>query len=241
MDKALFKKIPKKKVRDKVFDQIKSLIVEGTLLPGQKIPPELELCDLFSVSRSSVREAVLRLECLGFVEQRHGEGTFVKSVTESVILNYTAEMASDRSFFSGLMEIREVLEIWAARTAADRASEKDIKDLVQIVRIMESHSGPLPPKFDQNVDLHCRIAAASHNPFLIHMMGSILDWIGTVTDRIYDEQSHPLDLFNTLTRQHRMIVDAIAAGDGEAAANAMADHLEFAAKQTRQAPVVPTG
>ncbi len=236
MDKSLFKKIPKKKISQKVFDQIKSLIVEGNLLPGEKIPSELELCDLFSVSRSSVREAVLKLECLGFVAQRHGEGTFVKSATENAVLNYTLEMAHDSSFFSGLMEIREVLEIWAARTAADRAEEEDIKGLVQIVQTMENNAGPLPPKFDQNVALHSRIAAATHNPFLIHIMGSILDWIGTVTDQVYDEQTHPLDLYNALTRQHRTIVDAIAARDGEAAAKAMADHLAFAAKQTTHTP-----
>lgn len=239
MVKELFKKIPKQKVSGKIFDQVKSLIVEGKLLPGQKIPSELELCDLFSVSRSSVREALLRLECLGFVEQRHGEGTFVKSATEAVVLDYMTEMAGDKDFSKGLMEIREVLEIWAARAAADRATQEDIQGLMEIIRTMESNSGPLPPKYDRNVDLHSRIASATHNPFLIHMMGSFLDWVGTVTHQVYTEPSQALELYNDLTRQHRAIVEAIAAGDGEAAAGAMAAHLDFAATKIKQARQVP--
>ena len=59
-----------------VFEQIKELIVTGKLLPEQKIPGEMALTSLFNVSRSSVREAILKLECLGFVEQKRGGWDF---------------------------------------------------------------------------------------------------------------------------------------------------------------------
>ena len=228
MVRELFKKIPREKVSDKIFNQVKELIVAGKLLPGQKIPSEMELLALFNVSRSSVREAVLRLECLGFVEQRHGEGTFVKSATEAVVLDYMTQMAGKEDFLSGLMEVRAVLETWAAGAAAQRASEEDIRGLEAIVAAMGRHSGNTPPRFDENVNLHRQIAAASRNPFLIHMMSSILGWIGTVTGRVYADSKESGKLYQSFTRQHEAIVTAIAQRDPQGAKKAMAEHLGFA-------------
>jgi GntR family transcriptional repressor for pyruvate dehydrogenase complex len=225
--RELFKKIPKKKVSDKVFDQVKSLIVTGKLLPGQKIPSEMDLIGLFAVSRSSVREAILRLECLGFVEQRHGEGTFVKSATEAVVLDYMTEISRETDFMSGLMEIRNVLEVWAARTAAARATDENIGVLMNIITAMKARRKPEPPRFDHNVTLHRQIVAATHNPFLIHMMGSILGWIGTVTHQIYENPRTAPELYQEITRQHCQVVDAIIDRDEAAAEQAMAAHLEF--------------
>jgi DNA-binding FadR family transcriptional regulator len=65
-----FKKIPPKKVSDKVFGQIRELIPTGKLGPGEQLPPERELTRLFTVGRSSVREAILRLECLPGLSMR---------------------------------------------------------------------------------------------------------------------------------------------------------------------------
>ncbi len=228
MIQKLFKKLPKQKIRDRIFHQIKSLIATGKLLPEQKIPSEMELCSLFDVSRSSVREAILRLECLGFVEQRHGEGTFVKSATEAVVLDYMTEMAKEKEFLSGLMEIREVLEIWAARRAALKATDEDIKALKAIVGGMQTQSSTAQPQFKTNVSLHTQITVASQNPFLIHMMSSIQSWIGTVTSQVYRGQKPTPTLHSKLTQQHQRIVDAIAAGDAPGAEVAMAEHLAFA-------------
>ncbi len=225
----MFKKIPKQKVSDKVFEQIKDLIVSGRLLPGEKIPPEMELMTLFDVSRSSVREAVLRLECLGFVAHRHGEGTFVKSATETPVLDYMTEMAREADFIEGLMEIRTVLEVWAARTAAVRADDEEIRELETIITAMTEKQGSHPPRYKSNVRLHRQIAVASHNPFLVHMMSSILGWIGKVTDRIYPEGESFGTLYDQITSQHKAIVDAIAAHNPDEAARAMAEHLSFTA------------
>ncbi|MDX1267006.1 MAG: GntR family transcriptional regulator, partial [Oceanisphaera sp.] len=92
MTRTLFHKIPQKKVSDRVFDQIRELIISGRLAPGDRLPPERELTGLLDVSRSSVREAILKLECLGFVEQCHGEGTFVRSVTETPLTEFFKEL-----------------------------------------------------------------------------------------------------------------------------------------------------
>ena len=127
---TLFKKIPQKKVSDRVFDQVRDLIANGRLLPGDRLPPERELTGMLEVSRSSVREAIRKLECLGFVEQRQGEGTFIRSATAGPMTDLMQELIKEDNFIFDLMEIRAVLETWGAARAADRASAGDIAAMV---------------------------------------------------------------------------------------------------------------
>ena len=229
----LIKKIPRQKISDRVFEQVKDLITTGKLLPGYKIPGEMDLTSLFNVSRSSVREAILKLECLGFVEQKRGDGTFVKSVTQDPIHNYMEEMLSEKQFLSGFMEIRNALETWAASTAATRADAEDIRDLESIIQEMRTHeTGKIGYKL--NVKLHSRITAATHNPFLIHMMGSILSWLGTITDQVYTNDSKSMELQHQLTAQHQRIVTAISDRNSQEAFDAMTDHLTFAHRKTQK-------
>ena len=228
----LIKKIPRQKISDRVFEQVKNLITTGKLLPGHKIPGEMDLTSLFNVSRSSVREAILKLECLGFVEQKRGDGTFVKSVTQDPMHNYMEEMLSEKQFLSGFMEIRNVLETWAAATAATRATKDDIKDLQFIIKEMRTHkTGKIGHEL--NVKLHTRISAATHNPFLIHMMGSILSWLGSITDQVYTNDSKNQELHRLLTDQHKRIVTAISSHNSQEAFDAMADHLSFAYRKAQ--------
>lgn len=229
----LIKKIPRQKISDKVFEQVKDLITTGKLLPGQRIPGELELTSLFNVSRSSVREAILKLECFGFVEQKRGDGTFVKSVTQAPIQEYMEEMLSDKPFLSGFMEIRNVLETWAAATAATRADPEDIETLMAIVQEMRSNETQ-KIGYELNVKLHSQIAAATHNPFLIHMMGSILSWLGTITAKIYTKVPKDLELHHQITEQHHRIVLAIASRNSQNASDAMAAHLNFAYERAKK-------
>ena len=231
--KHLIKKIPRQKVSDKVFEQVKDLITTGKLLPGQKIPGEMELTSLFDVSRSSVREAVLKLECLGFVQQKRGDGTFVKSATQTPIQNYMEEMFKEKEFLDGFMEIRNVLETWAASAAAIRARDREIEALEQIIADMRRHTGGAMG-YELNVKLHRSITAATHNPFLIHMMGSILSWLGTITGNIYTNTPVDAKIQKEITDQHQRIVTAIAARNAKAAFDAMAAHLEFTYQRVRK-------
>lgn len=229
----LIKKIPRQKISDKVFEQVKDLITTGKLLPGHKIPGEMELTSLFDVSRSSVREAILKLECLGFVEQKRGDGTFVKSVTQVPMQNYMEEMLRDKDFLSGFMEVRDVLETWAAATAAARADQAEINEIKDIVQEIRNHqTGKIG--YELNVRFHSRITAATHNPFLIHMMGSILSRLSSITDLIYTNTPQHLELHHQFTDQHQRIVTAIASRNSDQAFAAMAEHLNFTYRKSRK-------
>jgi DNA-binding FadR family transcriptional regulator len=94
---------------DGVFQQLRSRILVGALLPGEQLPNERDLAEGFEVNRTSVREAVKRLEYLGLVEVRHGLGTFVKGVSESSSLEVVDALLRDpRTVTRDLL--RQILE-----------------------------------------------------------------------------------------------------------------------------------
>ncbi len=223
----LFRKIPQKKVSDRVFDQIRELITTGRLNPGDRLPPERELTGLLDVSRSSVREAILKLECLGFVEQRHGEGTFVRSVTETPLTDYLREHIQQEGFMDDLMQIRAVLETWGAEAAAANARPDEVAAMEACLEEMRQAGQSGRIGHELNVRLHVLISAASANRFLVHVMNTISSWLKSVTCKIYADTAEDDATQTRLLEQHDAIVAAIASGDGPAARQAMAAHLRF--------------
>jgi GntR family transcriptional repressor for pyruvate dehydrogenase complex len=224
----LFTKISQKKVSDRVIEQIRGLITAGRLNPGDRLPPERELVSQFAVSRSSVREAILKLECMGFVEQRHGEGTFVRSVTDTPMTGILEACREDDDFLSDLMEIRIVLETWAAAAAAERATEADIAAMEAVLEEMRTAGKPGGDGLERNVRLHALVWAAARNTFLTHVMNTIIGWIGQVTHKVYSPLSDERETYEAFCRQHRAVVSAVAARKPEDAYRAMADHLRYA-------------
>jgi GntR family transcriptional repressor for pyruvate dehydrogenase complex len=230
----LFEKIAQKKVSDRVFDQVRNLITSGQLRPGDRLPAERELTALLNVSRSSIREAILKLECLGFVAQRHGEGTFVRSVTETPLTDFLQELIEKDDFIEDLMEIRAVLETWGASAAAAHALPEEIAAMEACLEDMRRARGAGRINHALSVRLHVLIASASHNRFLEHVMATISSWIERVTPKVYAATSDELAIYDQLLDQHAAIVAAIGRGDHAGAFRAMTEHLQYAAQIARQ-------
>ncbi|MFE2630324.1 GntR family transcriptional regulator, partial [Streptomyces sp. NPDC059374] len=129
---------------EKAFHGLRHMIGTGRLGPGERIPPEGELCEELGVSRGSLREAVRMLAALGVIEPRHGSGTYVSQLRpEDVIgsLSLTLELLP----LSGLLEvyeIRRVLEAHVAAQAAARCTPENIRTLFSLIDAMEATSDP---------------------------------------------------------------------------------------------------
>jgi GntR family transcriptional repressor for pyruvate dehydrogenase complex len=91
----VFKPIRPKKISEEIVTQIKVLISDGQLKPGERVPSERELAALLGVSRPSVREAIMVLEAMGLVESRQGGGTFVRSLTETSLADPLSSMVGN--------------------------------------------------------------------------------------------------------------------------------------------------
>ena len=121
--KAAFQAVRKVKVYEGVARQIERLISEGSLKPGDKLPSERELAEMFRVSRSSLRDGIRKLELLGLVEARHGEGTIVRDLSADSLVSPIASMlVRKRQLVAELLDVRKMLEPPLAGRAATNAS-----------------------------------------------------------------------------------------------------------------------
>ena len=152
------------------MEQIRNLIKEGKLKPGDKLPPEQMLAKNFGTSRPSVREALSALEILGITESRGGKGNFIKDTLGSPIFEQEfMELEEEESPFE-LLEARKALEIEIASLAAKKASQEDINSIDESLRNMEKALGNIPKMMEFDREFHINIAKAAHNNLLFSMM-----------------------------------------------------------------------
>jgi GntR family transcriptional repressor for pyruvate dehydrogenase complex len=224
-----FQPIKPKKVSVQIAEQIRSSILAGEFAPGDKLPPERELAEMFGVSRPSVREALNLLASSGLVMSYQGGGTVVKSLVETSSANPLSELIrvqQDRAL--DVIEVRKCMESWTAWYAAERALPDDIRRMEEIIAGMKLNLELKQPSEDLDANLHIVIARATHNIVWLHLMQSIFDAMKefqqTVWRAVYlTHEDHQL-----LFEHHSAIVQAIKTKEPQAARDAMVHHLTFA-------------
>ncbi len=224
-----FQPIKPKKVSTQIAEQIRSSILAGEFAPGDKLPPERELAEMFGVSRPSVREALNVLASSGLVMSYQGGGTVVKSLVETSSANPLSELIrvqQDRAL--DVIEVRKCMESWTVWYAAERALPDDIRRMEEIIAGMKHNLELKQPSEDLDANLHIVIARATHNVVWLHLMQSLFDAMKefqqTVWRAVYlTDEDHQL-----LFEHHSAIVQAIKARDPQAARDAMVHHLTFA-------------
>ncbi len=219
--------IKTKKIYEEIVDQIKQLIIDGQIKPGDKLPAERELVESFKVSRSSIREALSALEMMGMLEVRTGEGTFIKQIkAESMMSNLAWALYLDKGSVLEILEVRRMIEVQAVGYAAERATLKEINELAQTLETMKSNligSGIISEKAD--LTFHYTIAVATHNKITIRLMDTIVDnlhhLIRATRSKLYEGKYTPELLFE----EHVTIYEAIKNRDVKGAKKQMLLHL----------------
>ena len=228
-----FKPIKPKKVSSQIAEQIRASILAGEFSPGDKLPPERELVEMFGVSRPSVREALNLLASSGLVESYQGGGTVVKSLVDLSAGNPLSELIKgEQARALDVIEVRKSLEAWTAFYAAQRALPEDLRKLEQIVVEMERNLGGMKPSQDLDANFHVIIAQATHNVVWLHLMQSILEAMKEFQRGVWrvvyqTEEDHRL-----LFHHHRDVFEAIRDRDPERARDAMLAHLTFAEQRS---------
>lgn len=204
-------------------DAIKGLILSGELKPGDSLPPERELATMLGISRPSLREAIRVLSALNVVEPRHGGGTFVTSLQPRELaqpINFLLQV--DRMAFRHLLEVRQVLEVGAARLAALRITDDQLAALRDLTGRAERALGRAERFLEFDFEIHTAIIEATGNPIYISLYQSIAD---------LSLESRKRTARSAATRRaahlgHLAIVAALSSRDADAAAAAMHDHLD---------------
>lgn len=223
----MFEKIRPKRISDEIFDQIKKLIVEGKLKPGDKLPPERELAKQMGVSRPTLREAINKLEARGLLEQRQGGGTYVKSLGDETLDYAFEEYANKKDAIVDIMELRKILETWAAYTAAERITDEELTQLEQYLREMEEALKGGQIGYESDADFHSTISYATKNIFLIHIMNTIYQWIEKISYEVRSRLYNNYYKHDLLFKQHKAIFIAIKNRDPLEAYNAMLNHMNY--------------
>lgn len=224
-----FQPIKPKKVSAQIADQIRSSILAGEFAPGDKLPPERELAEMFGVSRPSVREALNVLASSGLVMSYQGGGTVVKSLVETSASNPLSELIrvqQDRAL--DVIEVRKCMESWTAWYAAERALPDDIRRMDEIIAGMKQNLELKQPSEDLDANLHIIIARATHNVVWLHLMQNLFDAMKEFQQSVWRAVYLTHEDHQLLFEHHSAVVQAIKAKDPQAARDAMVHHLTFA-------------
>lgn len=218
------------RVSDAVVRDLEQRILEGSLKPGDQLPPERDLATELGVSRSSVREAIQKLVSRGMLYARQGEGTFVTDRLDAGFSDPWEEMLRDHpSVREDLLEFRHLLEAKAAECAARRATEAD-RERIQgcLQQLEETFLGDdLDLQVDKDLAFHQAIAEASHNAIIGHLTASLLKLTRDHIQKNLSELMRLPEAKELLRQQHRRVWSAIDRGETESARLAAAEHIDY--------------
>ena len=216
------KVIKKTRVYEDIVAQVKDLIADGKLRPGDQLPPERELSEIFQVSRASVREAIRALESMGFLDTKQGEGTYIASSVETLLASLPSTLFHRRDFLLQVFEARKILEPAIAALAAERATPEEVAQLETILKeqarqITEGETG-----VEADTRFHSVLAEAAKNGVLLKLNDAIVDSLRETRERSLQTRGRPARSL----AGHREILQAIQTRNPTRAKEAMRNHLE---------------
>jgi GntR family transcriptional repressor for pyruvate dehydrogenase complex len=206
--------------------QLREQVLSGQWPVGGRLPAETELAQRLEVGRSTVREAVRALVHAGLLETRQGSGTYVRSLTPGA----DWEPRLRRAAVLEAYEVREALEVQAARLAASRRTETDIEALRACLAERDSARGEDARFVEADLAFHRAVVAAAHNPLLAEMFDSFAAVLREALIAIRSDQAVQGP---DADAAHTRLAAAIEARDAAAAAQATHDHLDPTAANLR--------
>lgn len=233
-----FTPIRTKRLYEEIVEQIKQLISDGKLKPGDKLLAERELADRFQVSRASVREAIRTLEMLGVIDIRPGEGTFIRGTeTDDIIRPLAMFLAVERNSLLDMFEMRRIFETATARLAAERATFEELDQIEAMLENMKERLNIQDPEKGEEFDaaFHYAVAEATHNSLLTKLFKTVSEEFAKANS-VARRQLYQGNVENAqkIIDQHGEILAAIRSRDPKLAGDTMLSHLIFAEDELRK-------
>ncbi len=221
-----------------IAERLRTQILEGVLLPGERLPPERALATSLNVSRSALREATRVLQSAGILDVRHGRGTFVAAsdVSRSLAdaLHPVRSVAIAPQEVVDLSEVRRIVEPHAAALAAEHVKAREVRRLRELckegTRVVKQSPSDLSTIQSLNFELHAGIARASGNLVLARVVEDLMRLLTEI--RRY-RMRRPGRAASSWC-EHARIVEALGDRDGAAAQALMLEHI----RQAERASIV---
>jgi len=225
------------RISDAIAATLERRILEGSLKPGDRLPPERELAVDLGVSRPSLREAIQKLASKGMVTSRQGGGTYVTDALESSFSDPWQDMMGKHpNLREDMLEFRRMLEGQAAEWAAERATDADLQRLEQSFNALMAafESDDAQKRSDADIAFHQAIGDAAHNVLIGHLSGALL---GLMHDNIrlnLGELKTIPSATSLLAGQHAAIFAAIRERKPAEARAAAETHIDFVGETLAQ-------
>ena len=174
-----YRKIKKISAADQVYEELKQLIIDETWKAGEKIPTETQLAEQFAVNRLTVRVALQRLQAIGLLDIRVGNGTFVKAFDMCSNIAGLSDFYTNTTALQDIREYRYIIETECVRLAVDWRTEEELEAFWNQYLLMEEHVGhycqakdsaaadrEVILQTDMSLEIHTILCAMAHNELL---------------------------------------------------------------------------
>jgi len=216
--------VERQRVADEIVEQLRSLILTGQYRPGVKLPPERELARTLGVNRASLREALKKLEHLGLVRIRQGDGTRVENFMETAgieLVRYLVPFASSAypEIIRDALEFRRLVAREVARLAAARREPADLERLREIAHQASSATGDA--LFQLDFDFYIALTAASRNRVIGLLVNTVRESIQAYAAIL----GHVIVSPEVVRAHHRRLIAALDAERPDDAVAAVDDYM----------------
>lgn len=213
--------IVNERLSDKVVHQILQMVKDGQLKAGDKLPNETELSEQLNVSRGILREALISLQCQGFIRRKPKDGTYLTEDAQQLLLSQGVRDSIKRATVADLLDFRSALEQRVVERAIERASDEELAELMQILNESDASNS-------DNVGyyFHYKLAEVSQNPFYMNFIETYYDLIREFADKSRNNQERS----EQVKQEHLAIAQAVCRRNKKAASEAVRIHFENADK-----------
>lgn len=223
MTVAPIKTIKSEKIHDQVYEQLKTLLLDGHWKAGEKIPSEAELCRMTGVSRVSVRTALKSLIAQGFLVSRQGEGTFVVAVSVDMNMDLLVPIIGlDKKNILEVLEYRKILEVGIVPQVMANLHDDDIAFLEENVRALENLS-------DDDIETSAEIDLTFHQKLCMISGNSLIIKVNQILGNIFRKSMEDV-VFALGNRRgrvyHRKILEALKQRDLQNTESILTDHIQ---------------
>ncbi len=225
--------INKNKVSSVIIDSILEDIRQGSLVSGQAIPSQNELCLKYNTSRGSVREALIALELVGILEIKPGIGAFVKPLTIDSFFNPVGlKYRPDDSLIPDLLDFRELFETIVVGEAINKATEGDLKALEENLELTKFYIDKknIQQFVKLDYEFHEKLSESTHNKIIYNYFDIIFPLLKYSISEILIKTTKIPNVMIDSYNYHKKIFNSIKNKDYTEAVNNVKKHLEFVKK-----------
>lgn len=218
-----FDRVNRLSVPEEIIENVKEKIISGELNPGDKLPPETKLAEMFGVGRGTIREAMKVMFYLGLIDRNSSRNTFVsKTAREKVLIRDFLDRFEGHRDALEMIEVRRIIEPEAAALAAERREDHVIEKLEKEYKIMSSNTDNLEVFIDHDTQFHQCIFSGTGNHIIIDLMLSINNALRSAQSSVLHKS---MTIKPRSLEYHKDLLDSIKSGDSKRARKIMLDHI----------------